>query len=187
MWTTITRSAVVSLGAVAAVSVSLVQLRKECQDTTFVECLGDTIGWVSGDDRGDAGPQPPSTPQVKTGLVTPPKTPSPQNPSPPNSTAVQPPPKAPMTTSAPARGFTVINTGRDTVLALFASRCEERNWGSDRLGANEVIGPGQKRAFNFSDGSSCCFDLRARFKDNAKRDLMNVDVCRLTHWSVSHP
>jgi len=91
-------------------------------------------------------------------------------------------------TTTPARGFTVINAGTDAVFHVFATRCEDGNWGSDRLGSNEVISPGQRRTLNLYDGTGpCCFDLRARFKNGAKRDFMKVDVCRLTHWTVTNP
>ena len=178
MWT-IARGVAVSVGAVMAVSVSLVQLRKECQDTTFTECLGDTIGWMSGGDQAGPGPQsvvaPPAVKTVK--------------PAPPNTSSITTqPPRANVATTAPARGFTVINAGTDTVFHVFASRCEDGNWGNDRLGSNEVINPGQRRTLSLYDGTGpCCFDLRARFKNGAKRDFMKVDVCRLTHWTVTNP
>jgi|GEM_PF-6338906 len=176
MWT-IARGIAVSVGAVAAVSVSLVQLRKECQDTTFVECLGDTVGWMSGENRARPGAQ---------ALLPPAKTPPPPITSPP------PPPVTSSTgktalPAAPARGFTVINAGNEPVFHIFASRCEDRNWGTDRLGTNEVIPPGQRRVLNVHDGSGpCCYDMRVRFKSGTKRDLMGVDVCRLTHWTVNN-
>ncbi|HXF53665.1 MAG TPA: hypothetical protein VNK52_06025 [Hyphomicrobiaceae bacterium] len=169
MWT-IARGIVVAVGGVAAVSVSLVQLRKECQDTTFVECLGDAVNWMSGESRARPGAQ---------ALLPPAKT----SPLPPvtSSTGKAAPP------GSPARGFTVINAGNEPVFHVFASRCEERNWGTDRLGSNEVISPGQRRMLNLQEGSGpCCYDMRVRFKSGTKRDLMGVDVCRLTHWTVNN-
>jgi hypothetical protein len=157
-----------------AVSVSLVQLRKECQDTTFVECLGDTVGWMSGEN------QAPTPPPVKT--LSPPITSSTSK-----INTSMPAPPAPPTSPAPARGFTVINAGNEPVFHIFATRCEDGNWGGDRLGKDEVIGPGQRRTLNLHDGvGPCCYDIRARYKSGTKRDFMKVDVCRLTHWTVNN-
>jgi hypothetical protein len=171
MWTT-ARRVMVSVGAVLAVSVPIVQLRKECQDATFFECVGGTAKWALGIDQASpARPGPPPTPVNATPVNTPP---------PPSKSAN-------VVASTPARGFMVINAGSDAVLAFYASRCEDRNWGNDRLGSNELIGPGQRRTINLSDGAgTCCFDLRARFRNGTKRDMMNVDVCRLTHWTVAN-
>jgi hypothetical protein len=163
-----------------AVAVPLVQLRKECHETTFTECLGDTISWMSGGNQVGPGPQASVAPPAAKTV----------NPAPPDTSSIttQPPrDKTNVATTTPGRGFTVINAGSEPVFHVFASRCEDGNWGGDRLGKEEVIGPGQRRTLSLSDGAGqCCFDLRARFKSGTKRDFMKVDVCRLTHWTVNN-
>ena len=63
------------------------------------------------------------------------------------------------------------------------SECSSNDWRADRLGATEVIRPGQSRVFDMFDGiRSCCRDMRAKFANGVTREQMNIDVCRAAEW-----
>ena len=79
----------------------------------------------------------------------------------------------------------VIN-GSNLPIEIFQfSECSSNDWRADRLGATEVIRPGQSRVFDMFDGiRSCCRDMPAKFANGATREQMNIDVCRAAEWVV---
>ena len=79
----------------------------------------------------------------------------------------------------------VVNGANQPIEVFQYSECSSNDWRADRLGATEVIRPGQSRVFDMFDGiRSCCRDMRAKFANGATREQMNVDVCRASEWVV---
>ena len=88
-------------------------------------------------------------------------------------------------TSAQDYGIVVVNGTSTPIEFFYFSECRMNDWLRDRLGANEVIRPGQSRHFDMYDGvRDCCRDMRAKFTNGAVRDRMGVDVCRESEWVV---
>lgn len=79
----------------------------------------------------------------------------------------------------------VINSSNLPIEVFQFSECSSNDWRADRLGATEIIRPGQSRVFDMFDGiRSCCRDMRAKFANGATREQMNIDVCRASEWVV---
>jgi hypothetical protein len=81
--------------------------------------------------------------------------------------------------------FTVVNRTGTAIEYFYVSACGANNWGSDRLGAREVIPQGARRRFDVHDGlAECCRDMRAKLRTGAARQKLGVDVCRERQWVV---
>lgn len=79
----------------------------------------------------------------------------------------------------------IINGSNTAIEFFYFSECSANNWLNDRLGSNEVIGPGQSKVFNMYDGiPDCCRDMRAKFSNGVTREQMGVNVCRASEWVV---
>lgn len=59
----------------------------------------------------------------------------------------------------PEGTLTIVNGSAQTILIVNFSDCSESTWGSDRLGASEVIAAGASRSWDVTPG---CYDVRAR-------------------------
>lgn len=60
-----------------------------------------------------------------------------------------------------------------TITQVFIRDCDSSSWGSDRLGPEEVIAPGESRGFDVGEG---CYDLRADFLTGGQAEEHGVEV-----------
>ena len=67
----------------------------------------------------------------------------------------------------------VQNNSSASVRELYIAECDAEVWGSDRLGTEETIAPGNDREFGVDAG---CWDLRARFLDSSFAEEFGVQV-----------
>ena len=79
-----------------------------------------------------------------------------------------------------------ITNGTDTPIEYFYfAACGASEWGKDRLGAKEIIEPGERRQFSTrASGADCCHDMRAKMSTGATFQKLAVDVCREPEWVV---
>jgi hypothetical protein len=91
-------------------------------------------------------------------------------------------------TSPPAEAavLVLINRAEVPVRYVYLSPCGAGDWGPDRLDTDEVLMPGQSRAFALAPG---CWDARAVFRDG--RDAEERGVAMTTQsqrtWTVMEP
>ena len=73
-----------------------------------------------------------------------------------------------------------------SITQVFIRDCDSSNWGSDRLGAEEVIAPNESRGFNVGEG---CYDLRADFLSGGQAIENDVDVAADQQfvWTIDSP
>lgn len=66
----------------------------------------------------------------------------------------------------------VANSTNQTIYYLYASRCDENGWGSDRLGSS-VISSGGTYTLQLEPG---CWDFRASTQQGANSDVRNKQL-----------
>lgn len=68
---------------------------------------------------------------------------------------------------------------------VYIADCAVNTWGNDRLGANEVIGTTQDRAFSVEPG---CWDVRVETLDNrfAEQAAIEVDAGQRFEFTVTN-
>ena len=174
------------LAAVLGIISYGISIRKACRESNPWQCLAESMGWY-GDgvlvarkdqvaSRQEAPPAPTKDPARPS---TPPSVEPVPKPSAPASSQSQPPPLD--------RRMEVQNDGTEPLHAVHATSCDVKDWGRDRLGATEVIPPGQKKVFDFGLGDTsrnCCFDLRAVYASGVQINRFDVNVCRELRWIV---
>lgn len=79
----------------------------------------------------------------------------------------------------------VYNNGRVAIEYLYGSSSRTDGWGSDWLGSNQVLRPGQSYVFDFQDGTrNRYYDFKAVFTNGREVTRMQVDVCSESSWNV---
>jgi hypothetical protein len=193
----ITRSAVLGISAFLGAWYYALQVKFACGELTPMQCLLTPLSWaapaVFGPLEKWARPTPKAEPSPSPPVALK-KEPSAAPPAEPAAPAqpVTPPAAASevkrTTPSAPSRQrvLTVVNSGKVAVEFVWVSACHVTSWGRDRLRADEIIRPGERRQFdNLSDGTdNCCFDFRVRYVDGRQNVARNMDLCRGNQWTV---
>jgi hypothetical protein len=83
------------------------------------------------------------------------------------------------------RRVLIENRSGQTIVYVRGSPSTEPSFGADRI-PDRVLGNGQRTVVNFDNGTSACvWDLRATFADGRHIDRMNVNVCRVSRWTVN--
>ena len=72
-----------------------------------------------------------------------------------------------------ADGILLDNESNASVTQVFIRDCDSSDWGSDRLGAEEVVVPDDSRLFAVGDG---CYDMRAVFLSGGASEEHDVEV-----------
>lgn len=81
--------------------------------------------------------------------------------------------------------FTVLNASRQDLWYFYATSCDVQHWGPDLLGRG-TIDMGQRRTLTLRGApGNCCFDLRAKFRDDEQLTKMGVDVCQNPRWTIT--
>lgn len=83
------------------------------------------------------------------------------------------------------RRVRIINNTGYTMVSFQASNVRRRNWEEDILGRS-VVRPGGSFVANINDGTGyCMFDFRAKFQGGRQAERRNVNVCKITSWTIN--
>jgi hypothetical protein len=72
--------------------------------------------------------------------------------------------------------FALLNRTARPVAQLYASPAGLGEWGYDRTGTTTVP-PGGRHVVRLQDGAGCHQDLRILYRDGARQDLPDLDIC----------
>ncbi len=179
-----TKRALVAVSAVLGILVYSMQFKKACEDASPYACVVSLVSWVGHgmltprDVAAKPPQQKPPPEAIKKAAADTTKT------SPTLSLATGIGPAT--TNDGRDRRVAVVNTGNVVLDSVFATSCTSRDWGRDMLG-DKTISIGQSQTLNIDDGSgTCCFDLRAKFRNGVQRTNMRVDVCNVSRWTVDN-
>ena len=67
------------------------------------------------------------------------------------------------------------NESEASITRVYIRDCDSTDWGVDRLGADEVVGPDESRGFDVDEG---CYDLRADFLTGGNTQEHGVEIER---------
>ncbi len=80
----------------------------------------------------------------------------------------------------------IINKTNYPMIGFQASNTKRTSWEEDMLG-KDIVQPGGSFVANINDGTgSCMFDLRATFKGNKQAIRKNINVCKITSWTINN-
>ncbi len=83
------------------------------------------------------------------------------------------------------RRVRVINNSSSTMTKFQASNKASKSWEEDILG-NDVLKSGQSVVVNINDGTGyCVFDLRATFQGGATVVRRNINICKISSWTIN--
>jgi hypothetical protein len=83
------------------------------------------------------------------------------------------------------RRVRVVNDSSRTMTKFQASNKASKSWEEDILG-NDVLKPGQSVVVNINDGTGyCVFDLRATFQGGATVVRRNINICKISSWTIN--
>ena len=83
------------------------------------------------------------------------------------------------------RRVIVENRSGQNILYVRGSPTTDSSFGEDRI-PDRVVGNGQRTVVDFSNGTSAClYDLRVTLTDGSNIDRMNVNVCRVSRWTIN--
>jgi hypothetical protein len=84
------------------------------------------------------------------------------------------------------RRVLIQNRTSQAILFVRGSPTSDSSFGDDRI-ADRVIGTGQQTVVDFDSGSrACMYDLRVTLADGSHVDRMNVNVCRVSRWTINN-
>ena len=82
------------------------------------------------------------------------------------------------------RRVIVANRSGQTILYVRGSPVSDETFGEDRI-PDRILGNGQSTIVDFDSGSrECRYDLRVTLANGRNIDRMNVDVCRVSRWTI---
>jgi hypothetical protein len=82
------------------------------------------------------------------------------------------------------RRVSIENRSGQTIVYVRGSPTTASSFGEDRI-PDRVLAHRQNVMVNFDDGSrACMWDLRATLADGRHVDRMNVNVCRISRWTI---
>lgn len=82
------------------------------------------------------------------------------------------------------RRVLIENRSSQAILYVRGSPTSDPSFGEDRI-PDRVIGSGQTSVVDFDNRTrSCMYDLRVTLADGSNVDRMNVNVCRVSRWTV---
>lgn len=101
---------------------------------------------------------------------------------------------APIALAAPAaaqasrdgqdRRIVIENRASQAILYVRGSPTTDPNFGPDRI-PDRTIASGRSSVVDFDNGSrACMYDLRVTLADGSNVDRMNVNVCRVSRWTI---
>jgi hypothetical protein len=82
------------------------------------------------------------------------------------------------------RRVLIENRTSQTILYVRGSPTSDPSFGADRI-PDRTIASGERSVVDFdSGGSACMYDLRVTLMDGSNVDRMNVNVCRVSRWTI---
>lgn len=83
------------------------------------------------------------------------------------------------------RRVLIDNRSGQTILYVRGSPTDAASFGADRI-PDRTLGHGQSTVVDFDNGSGACmYDLRVTLTDGRHVDRMNVNVCRVSRWTIN--
>lgn len=83
------------------------------------------------------------------------------------------------------RRVLIENRSSQSILFVRGSPTTESSFGDDRI-PDRTIGSGQNSVVDFDNGTrDCMYDLRVTLADGSNIDRMNVNVCRVSRWTIA--
>lgn len=83
------------------------------------------------------------------------------------------------------RRVLIQNRSGQNILYVRGSPTSHSSFGEDRI-PNGVIGRGQSAVVDFDNGTrDCMYDLRVTLTNGRNIDKMNVNVCRVSRWTIN--
>ena len=84
------------------------------------------------------------------------------------------------------RRVLIENRTSQPILYVRGSPTTDPNFGADRI-PDRVIGTGQSGVVDFDNRTrACMYDLRVTLADGSNVDRMNVNVCRVSRWTIGN-
>ena len=84
------------------------------------------------------------------------------------------------------RRVLIENRSSQAIVYVRGSPTSESSFGGDRI-PDRTIASGQSGVVDFDSNSrSCMYDLRATLADGSNIDRMNVNVCRVSRWTIGN-
>jgi hypothetical protein len=84
------------------------------------------------------------------------------------------------------RRVLIENRSSQSILFVRGSPTTDSSFGNDRI-PDRTIGTGQSGIVDFDSGTSACmYDLRVTLADGSNVDRMNVNVCRVSRWTIGN-
>ncbi len=82
------------------------------------------------------------------------------------------------------RRILIENRAGQAIVYVRGTPTSDDSFGADRI-PDRIIASGQGSVVDFDSGTSdCLYDLRATMADGRHVDRMNVNVCRVAHWTI---
>jgi hypothetical protein len=83
------------------------------------------------------------------------------------------------------RRVVVDNNSGQTILYVRGSPVSAASFGGDRI-PNQTLGHGDSAVVDFDAGTGdCMYDLRVTLTNGQHIDRMNVNVCRVSRWTIN--
>lgn len=83
------------------------------------------------------------------------------------------------------RRVLIDNRSGQTILYVRGSPTSDPSFGEDRI-PDRLIGNRQSSVVDFDSGTrDCLYDLRVTLMDGSNVDRMNVNVCRVSRWTIN--
>jgi hypothetical protein len=84
------------------------------------------------------------------------------------------------------RRVLIQNRASQPILYVRGSPTSESSFGEDRI-PDRVIASGTRSVVDFDSGTrACMYDLRVTLADGTNVDRMNVNVCRVSRWTIGN-
>lgn len=84
------------------------------------------------------------------------------------------------------RRVLIENRSSQPILYVRGSPTSDSSFGADRI-PDRTIGSGQSGVVDFDNGGrACMYDLRVTLADGSNVDRMNVNVCRVSRWTIGN-
>ena len=83
------------------------------------------------------------------------------------------------------RRIAIDNNSGQTILYVRGSPVSASSFGGDRI-PNQTLGHGGSTIVDFDSGTGdCMYDLRVTLTNGRNIDRMNVNVCRVSRWTIN--
>lgn len=85
---------------------------------------------------------------------------------------------------AGSQDFTLVNGSASSICFVYVSPSNSNDWGSDILGAEECLAPGQSVDIAFDAGSQAMWDLRVEDNDSGQEDYLGFNLNAISKVTI---